>query len=742
MSKVLVYAGPGTSHGSRVATCTTLTRLFRHQYDVQEVDAATLARDPWEDVTKLVVLPGGRDMPYVAELERTFPRAGDGTPADPVPPGSPACTAAARIRRFVEQGGAFLGICAGAYYASSWCQFATGTELEVEGPRTGLRFYPDVCWGPVFSDFDYGSESGARQVRVAVVDGNTTCLFYHNGGGAFLRAEQHASEGVRVVAHYETHPQMRTPHGDTNQLAAAVSCRVGAGNALLFAVHPEMPLGASLQDAATAADETHREQCFAALLANELHLPASVALSSSAGAAAQQPPRLTPIFLASEDNTALTTLEQELVQKAQPAHDTPPSAVERAAASLSPVVRLIGSVQDSQDSFLVLAAVASAEAAGALAKLVQASKENAPDPALPKPLVFLRSARHSPHLTPAMPLFAVKAYFDGLDASRAAWGAQAPSWAPVAALRTPLRIASVLGYAQVTSSTQTLLEKNAALLTHAPPGTTLLATHQVAGRGRGPNTWLSPQGCLQFSTLLRLPTAAGSKAVFIQYLAALAIVYGLSRAPAPIADAVRGRLKIKWPNDVYAEVQDAGAHTAARTGTVTRTLNGVTRTYAKLAGILVNAVYRDDAFHVIVGCGVNCTNERPTTSVSELVRQHAGADVAVSLEVCAAAIHAALENLLNAFAAHAYDFTQFASAYRGAWLNADQEVRLDEGAGEAPVRVVGITSDYGLLRTVPLGSALQAADARAWGPTDSVESVDLQPDGNSFDMLQNLVRRK
>ena len=83
MSKVLVYAGPGTSHGSRVATCTTLTRLFRHQYDVQEVDAATLARDPWEDVTKLVVLPGGRDMPYVAELERTFPRAGDGTPADP-----------------------------------------------------------------------------------------------------------------------------------------------------------------------------------------------------------------------------------------------------------------------------------------------------------------------------------------------------------------------------------------------------------------------------------------------------------------------------------------------------------------------------------------------------------------------------------------------------------------------------------------------------------------------------------
>lgn len=742
MSKVLVYAGPGTSRDSRVGTCAVLTRLFRHQYDVQEVDAATLARDPWDGVTKLVVLPGGRDTPYMADLERPFPRTANSAPTDPLPLDAPACTAAARIRRFVEQGGAFLGICAGAYYASSWCQFATGTELEVDGPRTGLRFYPDKCWGPIYPDFDYDSDRGARQVRVAVTDGNTPCLFYHNGGGAFLRAEQHASEGVRVLAHYEAHPHMRTPHGDANRLPAVVSCRVGAGHALLFGVHPEIPLCAALQDAATAEDESHREQCFAALLASELHLPASVTPPGPGSGAAQRLPRLMPLFLASEDDTALATLEEELVQKARPAHDTPQSAVERVAASLSPMVRLVGSVQDSQDSFLVLAAVANAEAAGVLAELVQASNENAPDPVLPKTLIFLRSARHSAYLKPSMPLFSVKAYFDGLDAFRAAWSAHPPSWASAAVPWTALRIASVLGYAEVTSSTQTVLEKNVALLKHAPPGTTLLATHQVAGRGRGQNTWLSPQGCLQFSTLLRLPTAVGSKAVFVQYLAALAIVYGLSRTPAPIADAVRGRLKIKWPNDVYAEVQDAGAHTAARTGTVTRTLNGTTRTYAKLAGILVNAVYRDDAFHVIVGCGVNCTNERPTTSVSELVRQHAGADVAVSMEACAAAIHAALENLLNAFAGHAYDFTQFASAYRGAWLNADQEVRLDEGAGDAPVRVVGITSDYGLLRTVPLGSALRAADARAWGPTDSVESFDLQPDGNSFDMLQNLVRRK
>jgi biotin--protein ligase len=44
------------------------------------------------------------------------------------------------------------------------------------------------------------------------------------------------------------------------------------------------------------------------------------------------------------------------------------------------------------------------------------------------------------------------------------------------------------------------------------------------------------------------------------------------------------------------------------------------------------------------------------------------------------------------------------------------------------VRIVGITTDHGLLRTEPL-------DGRGG-------YVDLQPDGNSFDMLKGLITVK
>lgn len=45
------------------------------------------------------------------------------------------------------------------------------------------------------------------------------------------------------------------------------------------------------------------------------------------------------------------------------------------------------------------------------------------------------------------------------------------------------------------------------------------------------------------------------------------------------------------------------------------------------------------------------------------------------------------------------------------------------------VRIVGITLDFGLLRTIP--------DDNFTGGF-----IDLQPDGNSFDMMAGLIKRK
>ena len=51
------------------------------------------------------------------------------------------------------------------------------------------------------------------------------------------------------------------------------------------------------------------------------------------------------------------------------------------------------------------------------------------------------------------------------------------------------------------------------------------------------------------------------------------------------------------------------------------------------------------------------------------------------------------------------------------------------------VRIVGITPDHGLLRTMP------EPDGTASG-YGAAEYIDLQPDGNSFDLMAGLIKAK
>jgi len=324
-----------------------------------------------------------------------------------------------------------------------------------------------------------------------------------------------------------------------------------------------------------------------------------------------------------------------------------------------------------------------------------------------------------------MPHFRMDAYYDALSAARAR--SSSLPWPSPQSFH--MSVGNLLVYGDIVSSTQTLLESNRHLLRICPPGTTVVATHQVHGRGRAHNAWLSPLGCLPFSTTVHLPLHIGNKAVFLQYLAALAIVYGLEAA----FPAIQRRVRIKWPNDIYAQVP------AAQPGSVCLTEGGESRHFVKIGGILVTAVCEGDTFYAIVGCGVNCLNDEPTTSIQQLATQ-AGSTV-VTFEACAGAIHAALESLLRVWADHAYSFAPFVPAYRRAWLHSDQVVTLVDAPGP-PRRIVGITSEHGLLRTVPMDATVRAADTQAWRATTVPGAVDVQPDGNSFDLLAGCVRPK
>jgi len=96
--------------------------------------------------------------------------------------------------------------------------------------------------------------------------------------------------------------------------------------------------------------------------------------------------------------------------------------------------------------------------------------------------------------------------------------------------------------------------------------------------------WLSPYGCLQFSLALRIPFAKvpTNKLVFLQYLFSLAIV------EACRDEAVLGSygeaVKIKWPNDIYADLGEGGR-----------------RKFEKIGGVLVNTGILNKNSQIVIG---------------------------------------------------------------------------------------------------------------------------------------------
>ena len=64
----------------------------------------------------------------------------------------------------------------------------------------------------------------------------------------------------------------------------------------------------------------------------------------------------------------------------------------------------------------------------------------------------------------------------------------------------------------------------------------------------------------------------------------------------------------------------------------------------------------------------------------------------------------------------------------------DQVVTLTTVEPHIQVRIVGITSDHGFLRTMPEEPGRYSHRGEAF--------IDLQPDGNSFDIMAGLIKVK
>ncbi|KAK3303202.1 biotin-protein ligase [Chaetomium strumarium] len=680
---VLVYTGTGSTLESVRHCIYSLRRVLGPNYAVNPITESSLLKEPWAPTCSLLVFPGGADLGYCRALNGTGNR---------------------RITQFIRGGGAYLGFCAGGYYGSRRCEFEVGNpEMEVVGSRE-LAFFPGTCRGGAFKGFRYHSENGAKAASISVAQAAfpkspalpDTFRCYYNGGGVFVDADKlaAASGDIQVLAEYVE--DIAVESGTAK--AAIVYCKVGNGTAILTGPHPEfdavnlshqsdVPGYDGLIDA-LKADEESRTSFLKACL-TKLGLEVSLEVCPVPGLSKLHLSALHP----TEVGEILCSLD-EIITKENG---------EDYIKGYNDLFHL-----EKPDSRWSMAALSEA-----LSSEFEASKKGtgreSPDPTADYSRIVKRIVSHEdawpdPKETP---YFNHAVLYSSLREFRAR-EPEAESWG------------NVLMYGEVVTSTNTLLEKNYNFLSKLPTGFTLAATTQVAGRGRGANTWVAPPGQLIMSTVINHPAhfAASRPIVFIQYLAALAIVEAVKSYDEGYSDMP---IKIKWPNDVY--VRDP------------KKPNEVS--YVKVAGILANCAYSSGNYQVVLGIGINTNNGRPTTSL-DAVLPLIGRSRRLEpfrIERLLARILTRLEVLYAEFCRNGFS-RELEGKYYQHWLHTNQIVTL-EAEGGVKARVVGITRDWGMLMAQEvlddgINGALRAT-GKVWA---------LQSDENSFDFWKGLVKRK
>jgi biotin--protein ligase len=619
---VLVYNGPGASSNSVKQILLSLRSLISDHYDILAVDQSVLCRDHWLDSTAMIVMPGGRDLSYCEHL---------GTKG------------MEKIQRYISlHGGNYLGIGAGAYFASDNISFSAGSNSlypssdidvgysilkDITEPRF-LKLFSGNAIGSITPGFKYDSEIGSRIVKISLIDSELCEIDSDNrfldvcvNGSPWFEPVRSNSE--RVLAFYET-----PCHG---RKAAIIQTKVGKGEAVLCGPHIECDPSHFTKDDHSGRLEKMLPQL---LTSNQLRI------------------RLLKSILLGMGMKINKSDQNQKTSKMKLLHLFSARMDENAK-----VLSYLNSnaVQDNQMVWRIVSGL-----------------ENAPkrQDDLEIPIIY-----HKNYESDAVE-FKVEEYFKSL----------APS----------TYLGDQLLYGKVVTSTQTILEKNYVLNSILENGTVFVADHQLLGRGRGHNTWISQNGSLQFSLMVEYKSSR--TLIFIQYLFALAIVEAIKS----FSGYSEFPVFIKWPNDIYTRY------------------NGK---LLKLGGILVTSSYENGIFKLVIGCGLNILNEMPTISLSQVSR---------SLNLDPLKREPLLAIIFNFFQSMCRDmerresFELFSERYYENWLHSFQKVQILKDGNIQDATLIGVDLDSGyLIATQEDGSEIL-----------------LHPDGNTFDMLKGLISRR
>lgn len=688
---VLVYSGRGTTTESVKHALESLRLHLSPNYAVVAVSESALLNDPWQYKTAMLVIPGGADLPYCDALN------GQGNE---------------RITQFVKKGGKFIGFCAGGYYGSARCEFEVGNlSMEVSGPRE-LKFFPGTAKGCVHKGFVYDSHNGARAVTMDVdadafkdlpnIQVPAKVTVYYNGGGMFIGASKFAN--VDILARYTGQTDV-----EDEDMAAVVHCKVGRGDVLLCGTHPEF----SLILMKPAESDTHFKEVTAQLENCEAERNmflraclAKIGLKVNEDTSSSIP-RLTPIYMSSRLNPASAC-----------------KILEDLRANLDFVDN--NKVEDTNDTFVFHDETDNDTEYFLHDDIGHQSLEEVM--AGPKHIKVFTSTQLPG--SKDTPYFNMALYFNHLDKLYKANNSSVKDG----------DFGSVLCYSEVVTSTNTLLDSNPGWLRYLPSGFTMTATTQIAGRGRGGNVWINPKGVMATSILFKIPsgTDQSSSIVTLQYLCSLALIEAVLGYGSEVQGQGSGYeempLRLKWPNDMYALKPEFFNNFSDKDET-SSTVEGDDEKWAKISGALVNSQFLNGQFYLVWGGGVNVSNLAPTTSLNlileklNVLRSKKGLPPLPPYdhEILLAKLVFTMGQFYSVFQ-HA-GLKPFLPLYYKRWFHLSQRVKLDvQGDGRTRDCVIkGITSEYGLL-------VAQDVVTR--------ENLELQPDGNSFDIFKGLVYKK
>ncbi len=152
---------------------------------------------------RLLVMPGGADLYNCEKLN------GAGNAA---------------IRAFVEAGGAYLGICAGAYYGCREIVWAEDKEQEIRGARE-LSFFDGIATGPAYEFIEDGNIRKSWNAAVTLQWDETEATVLYQAGPVF-----EDNGNATVLARYSDLP---------GAPPAVIECAIGQGKAILCSPHLE-----------------------------------------------------------------------------------------------------------------------------------------------------------------------------------------------------------------------------------------------------------------------------------------------------------------------------------------------------------------------------------------------------------------------------------------------------------------------------------------------------------------------